>query len=60
MSAPIRANPHEKNPEKKKHEHFFRTFPADRLNSDANTSTPTPMNMARIGRARPIAGTPSA
>ncbi|MCG4643654.1 hypothetical protein [Bifidobacterium pseudocatenulatum] len=57
MSAPIRANPHEKNPEKKKHEHFFWTFPADRLNSDANTSTPMPMNMARIDRAQPIAGT---
>jgi hypothetical protein len=46
--------------QKKKHEYFFRTFPADHLNSDANTSTPTPMNTAYIGCARPIAGTPSA
>jgi hypothetical protein len=41
--------------QKEKHEYFFRTFPADHLNS-----TPTPMNTAYIGRARPIAGTPSA
>jgi hypothetical protein len=46
-----------KNPEKKNHEYFFWAFPADRLNSDANTSTPMPMNMARIDRAQPIAGT---
>ncbi|WP_368102358.1 hypothetical protein [Bifidobacterium pseudocatenulatum] len=39
---------------------FFWTFPADRLNSDANTSTPMPMNMARIDHAQPIAGTSSA
>ncbi|MFQ8811080.1 hypothetical protein [Bifidobacterium pseudocatenulatum] len=60
MSVSIGANPPEKNSKKKKHEYFFRTFPADHLNSDANTSTPTPMNTAYIGRARPIAGTPSA
>jgi hypothetical protein len=46
-----------KKPEKKNHEYFFWTFPADRLNSDASTSTPMPMNMARIDRAQPIAGT---
>ncbi|MDH7880003.1 hypothetical protein [Bifidobacterium catenulatum] len=39
---------------------FFWTFPADHLNSDANNSTPMPMNMARIDRAQPIAGTSSA
>ncbi|WP_368194137.1 hypothetical protein, partial [Bifidobacterium pseudocatenulatum] len=55
MSVSIRANPPEKNSKKKKHEYFFRTFPADHLNS-----TPTPMNTAYIGCARPIAGTPSA
>ncbi|UDG92245.1 hypothetical protein KYE75_01630 [Bifidobacterium pseudocatenulatum] len=60
MSVSIRANPPEKNSKKKKHEYFFRTFPADHLDSDANTSTPTPMNTAYIGCARPIAGTPSA
>ena len=37
MSVSIRANPPEKNSRKKKHEYFFRTFPADHLNSDTNT-----------------------
>jgi hypothetical protein len=45
---------------KEKYEYFFWTFPADHLNSDANNSTPMPMNMARIDRAQPIAGTLSA